>query len=341
MTTTRTDIGIRAYRTDDRAAVLQLLTDTMAGGPTGERTAGFFAWKHENNPFGPSLALVAEADDRIVGFRTFMRWRFVRHGHAVHAVRAVDTATHPDHQGRGIFRRLTLAALEAAADSDIDLVFNTPNSRSLPGYRKMGWSAVGAVPIAIRVARPVAFARGLRHRTAAARVAPLPPIDLPPLAAVLDDRADVEALLDAADQPSDRLRTDRDADYLHWRYAQVPGLDYRALVHRVDGRLRGLAIGRPRWRGRLVELTLSEVIVPSGDRATARRLLSTVAACGVDHVATYLAGWPTAERVRRRAGYVNMPGQTMTLVARSVDPDVGVQTSLDDWALSLGDLEVF
>lgn len=342
MTTTRTDVVTRAYHTDDRAAVLRLLTETMAGGPTGERTADFFAWKHERNPFGPSLALVAEADDRIVGFRTFMRWRFVRDDHAVHAVRAVDTATHPAYQGRGIFTQLTRAALEVAAEHDVDMVFNTPNSHSLPGYRKMGWSPVGAVPIAIRVAKPLAFARGLRTRTThAARPAPVPPISLPPLAGVLDDTAGVQALLDSAGQPGDRLRTDRDANYLHWRYAQVPDLNYRAIVDRVGARLRGLAIGRPRWRGRLVELTLSEVIVSRGDRATARRLLTKAAACGVDHVATYLAGWPTAERARRRAAYVNVPGQSMTLVARSVDPQVDVHTSLDDWALSLGDLEVF
>lgn len=341
MTTTRTDIAIRPFRPDDRSEVLALLTTTMAGGPTGERTADFFAWKHERNPFGPSLALVAEADDRIVGFRTFMRWRFVRNDRAVRAVRAVDTATHPAYQGRGIFTQLTRAALEAAAEHDVDLVFNTPNSQSLPGYRKMGWSPVGEVPIAIRVARPFAFARGLRHRTHGGGRAPVPPINLPPLAGVLDDTAGVQALLDSAGQPSDRLRTDRDAYYLHWRYAQIPDLDYRAIVHRVGGRLHGLAIGRPRWRGRLVELTLSEVIVPRGDRATARRLLSTAATRGVDHVATYLAGWPTAERARRRTAYVNMPNQTMTLVARSVDPHVEVRTSLDEWALSLGDLEVF
>jgi hypothetical protein len=169
----------------------------------------------------------------------------------------------------------------------------------------------------------------------------VPVVDLPPVASVLDEIDGVQALLDIAGQPADRLRTDRDAAYLRWRYAQAPSLDYRAVVHRVDGQLRGLAIGRPRWRGRLVELTLSELIAPAGDRPTARRLLSRVAASGVDHVATHLGGWPTAERARRRARYVTMRGQTMTLLARSVDPDVGLQTSLVDWALSLGDLEVF
>lgn len=341
MTTMRTDISIRSFRPEDRSEVLALLTATMAGGPTGERTAHFFGWKHERNPFGPSLALVAEADGRIVGFRTFMRWRFVRNGRPLHAVRAVDTATHPQFQGRGIFTRLTRHALERAVDGDIDLIFNTPNNQSLPGYLKMGWSPVGEVPIALRVARPLHFARRLRRRSGPPPPGPAPDTHLPPAAVELEDTFAVQTLLDRAGQPDDRLRTDRDAAYLRWRYAEAPGLDYRAVPHRVNGQLRGIAIGRPRWRGALAEFTLSEVIVDIGDRATARRLLSKVAACGVDHVATHLEGWPTADRSRRRAGYLALPGQSMMLVARSVAPDVELRTSRSDWALSLGDLEVF
>ncbi len=40
----------------------------------------------------------------MIGFRTFLRWEFEDAGRVVRAVRAVDTATHPDHRGRGIFR---------------------------------------------------------------------------------------------------------------------------------------------------------------------------------------------------------------------------------------------
>ena len=342
MTSTRTDVEIRTLRPGDRQAVLRLLTDTMGGGPTGVRTARFFAWKHERNPFGASLALIAEADGRIVGLRCFMRWRFVRHGHVVSAVRAVDTATHPQYQRQGIFSRLTRAALGMAADAGIDVVFNTPNAKSLPGNLKMGWARVGLVPIAVRVARPRAFGRGLRHRhSASGPPTPLPPVELPPASAALGDVASVQQLLDAARQPHDRFRTDRSAEYLRWRYAVAPGLDYRAIADHNGGRLHGIAIGRPRWRGRLVEFTLSEVIVRDGDRATARKLLSAVARSGVDHVATHLTGWPTAEAARRRAGYVTAPRQAMTLVARPFDPSMAVDTSLDDWALSLGDLEVF
>jgi GNAT superfamily N-acetyltransferase len=334
-----TVLAIREMTEADEADVLTLLTTTMAGGPTGERTAEFFRWKHRHNYFGPSIAYVAEQDGELVGLRTFMRWRFLRDDRRVEAVRAVDTATHPHHQGRGIFTSLTKAALRAA-QQEAALVFNTPNSNSLPGYLKMGWLAVGTVPIAIRVARPVRFLRGARGALTGGTSAGPVDIRLPPVRAALEDTQAVQDLLDEASKPSG-LRTDRTADYFQWRYAEAPGLDYRAVTTAQGGRLSGIAIGRPRRRGSLVEMTLTEVIVRSGDRSTAARLLRKVASAGADHVATHLRAWPDAESARRWVGAVNAPGTGMTLVANMLHSEEPAVTSLDSWSLSLGDLEVF
>ncbi len=107
--------GVRHFRDEDEPQVLELLRAALGTGPIGGRTPELFAWKHRDGPFGPSLMLVAEQGERIVGFRAFMRWRFRAGDRTLAAVRAVDTATHPDHQRTGCFlaahqRRGRLAA---------------------------------------------------------------------------------------------------------------------------------------------------------------------------------------------------------------------------------------
>src|SRR3954462_4949881 len=97
------DLAIAPYTTADEPAVLDLLRSSLGEGPAGTRTAEFFRWKHLANPFGPSFMLVARSDGEIIGLRAFMRWRFSAGGRDHAAVRAVDTATHPAHRGRGIF----------------------------------------------------------------------------------------------------------------------------------------------------------------------------------------------------------------------------------------------
>ena len=51
-----------------------------------------------------------------------------------------------------------MAAIDAATEDGVDMVFNTPNPRSGAGYLTMGWSEVGTI-------RPVASpARGLLRK---------------------------------------------------------------------------------------------------------------------------------------------------------------------------------
>src|SRR5262249_20381845 len=128
------ELTIRRAGPEDESAVLELLAASL-GWKRDETFETFFAWKHERNPFGPSPAWVAVDAGRVVGFRTFLQWQFEHpDGRPRRAVRAVDTATAPDYQGRGVFRRLTLHAVDELREDGIDFVFNTPNAKSRPGY---------------------------------------------------------------------------------------------------------------------------------------------------------------------------------------------------------------
>jgi GNAT superfamily N-acetyltransferase len=333
---------IRPYVDADEPGVLGLLDDALGGGPTGRRTAELFRWKHVQNPFGRSMMLVAEADDRIVGLRAFMRWRFRSGARDVSAVRAVDTATHPDHQGRGIFSSLTREALDIL-EADTDLVFNTPNDKSLPGYLKLGWVEVGTVPSSVRVQRLFAFARGVRTVRSMGRPSRRAPLVRAEKAAdALRDEEAVGELLRDASAFEPRLHTAVDLAFLRWRYADAPLLDYRAIGESSGGRLRGLVFFRLRPRGELWELAVADVITAPGDRACARRLLrAVVQACPADHSMTLVPAGSWLRSASSRAGF--LPSRRgVLLTTRPFRPDVIPDPrSLDSWALTLGTLEVF
>ena len=335
-------VGVRPYRDEDEASVLELLRASLGPGPAGGRHPEFFRWKHVENPFGRSFMLVAEVEGRIVGLRAFMRWRFDNAGREIEAVRAVDTATHPDYQGLGVFSRLTREALDRLR-GEVDLVFNTPNEDSLRGYLKMGWRIVGQLPIWVRVRRPVRFTGGIRSlkETDVSGGAP-PTNDAESAGQALSGGEDVSSLLSRAEPDGRRFRTPEDITYLRWRYGSAPFLDYRAVREYDGGELRGLAIFRVRPRGRLWESTIGEIIVPPGDRAMFARLVGRVArAAPVDHLTCrFPVGW-REPNVSLRPRLIRVPGgMTFVVNALSEDlsPDPGDPAS---WALSLGDLEVF
>jgi GNAT superfamily N-acetyltransferase len=321
-------IEVRGATAADRPSVLGLLADSL-GWERDASFAEFFAWKHEQNPFGPSPAWVAVAGAEVIGFRTFLRWRFDHpDGRTRTAVRAVDTATAPAHQGRGIFRRLTMTAVDELTAAGVDFVYNTPNDNSRPGYLRMGWSTVGRLPLAARVA---GISSALRMR--ASRV----PAERWPIATNVGEAAGglladprVADLLNCAGA-ADGLRTVRTPEYLRWRYG-LPALGYRAIAVD-DDPAAGLAVFRLRRRGAAVEVGISDVLVPDGRADVARRLLRTVAReTGADYAIRLGAPLP-------RIGFLPFPRQGPILTLRPL-ADRSAAPGLGDLALALGDVEL-
>jgi predicted N-acetyltransferase YhbS len=326
----RRPIEIRAAEPSDRAAVLALLAASL-GVSVDDRYKAFFDWKHAQNPFGPSPAWVAVDGAEIVGFRTFMRWEHrAPTGEVLPAVRAVDTATHPSHQGRGIFRRLTLQALDDLRAQGVAFVFNTPNDQSRPGYLKMGWRQVGRLAAAVRVRSPAAAARVARARVPADRWSVPAHGGHPAPDALADPRL---ADLLASAPPATGLSTHRTPEYMRWRYGFGP-LAYRAVT--LDGELRsGLAVFRLRRRGPAVECALCDVVAPAGVRGASRALLRRVAReSGADYVIRL--GGPAVDR----RGFLRLPGQGPVLTWHSLVDEVP-GGRIGDWALTLGDVELF
>ena len=148
---------IRAAEDSDIPSIVALLKLSL-GESLMPKSEVFWRWKHIENPFGKSPVLLAFDEDKLIGVRAFMRWEWSASGKIIKAVRAVDTATHPDFHGMGIFSKLTAHLVDQCRDSGVDVIFNTPNKKSLPGYLKMGWYRVGRLPVQLnltgRLSRP-------------------------------------------------------------------------------------------------------------------------------------------------------------------------------------------
>ena len=323
-----TDLVYRRATDADRPGIIDLLRVSL-GREVDPRYEQLFAWKHEENAFGPSPAWVAEAGDRLVGFRALMRWEFVDGARVVHAVRAVDTATHPDYQGRGIFTGLTLHAIDELRAEGVDFVFNTPNDQSRPGYLKMGWEVVGRQPTLVRPSRwrrlgVVAKARVPADRWSTPSTAGVA------AAVALGDPALSGLLAAGAGDGHAGLRTRTTPEYLRWRFG-TPLLGYRAVV--ADGGIeRGMIIFRIRGRGPAREAAIVAVLTPPGDRRMARALVREVARSADADYLLAIGHGPVAP-----GGLIRLPRTGPLLTWRAVTQAQRPRA----WDLTLGDIELF
>ena len=228
-------------------------------------------------------------------------------------------------------------------EEGVAFVFNTPNRKSGAGYRKMGWRTVGRLPL---YARPLRPAVPLRRTVPRGPGSAAPPAPLRPVSELLA-RPETERFLAELDRrraADSRLRTVASLAYLSWRYASVPGLDYRA-CWAGDGEDAAALVVRMRRRRGLSEASVSEILAgtPAGVD-TAARLLRGLGAATAAHYAAAVATPGTGEHAALlKAGFLRLPNLGPRLLARPLGTGRGPNDpgKLDAWRLTTGTFELF
>lgn len=279
-------------------------------------------YKHVQNPFGKSIALVAVEDERIIGVRAFMRWEWKLGGTSFHTYRAVDTATHPDHRGKRIFKKLTLQAVEVAKESGGDFIFNTPNDQSRPGYLKMGWQISGKIKVGVSPSWNSFWKLGKSNEDYIVSFMASPK-ELEKLCAAWNSKL----------KSGLNLFTPKSAEYLKWRYEKNPLQKYE--IYAGDGIYLAASVKK---RKNIEELRIVECIFEDENLREVRKIIKR---------------WSSKFGVQ----VISFSPQLMKLsgpsISGSIGPilttrDLNVKiterleiSSVEKWSYSLGDLELF
>lgn len=340
---------IRPREEGDLAAILELMRLSLGESTVLQRTQDMWNWKHEINPFGRSHVLLAENDEgKVIGLRAFLRWEFGWDGRTLRAVRAVDTSTHPDFRRMGLFKNLTLQAVDDVREDGVHFVFNTPNDQSRPGYLKMGWQSVGLVEPVVKVLNYPKFVVGMAKSRLLKMNGHAPEgsyftTDEPTQVSDLVDHAGLEELL-AADTSlrTNMLHTNRSAEYLDWRYAKHPTIDYRTVLLEENGKLEAAAVFRANSRFGLREIVLTEMLLARPDSDLAKKLIRAVKShVRADYIIAYFPQRSAHRDALEGSSFRRIPGQGMTLTANALSGPLNEFEVLNRWALSMGDLELF
>lgn len=345
-------LTVCAYDTNASSQILDLLQTTLGNSGAVRKTADFWQWKHHANPFGASYGLYIwdEAEQSVAGLRVLMRWVWRdKAGKALQAVRAVDTATHPDYQRQGIFSRLTNQAIIDLSTEGVACIFNTPNQKSLPGYLKMGWQVAAQWPLYIKPLRPLRMAWRRLQPQAAARTWPFSAyfgdkiLTWPAFVAAYGDQLPPFLATSEGARRQVGLRTPRTLAYLDWRYGQHPTVQYGVYAETTTAnQLVGFAILRPNVRYGWQEIVLTELCLAEPDGATGRRLLRNLTRqLRGDYVIAHFAEATAERQLLRQSGFLRLPRQQMTFTVRPLQPGLEWLSQPAQWDLTLGDLEIF
>jgi len=119
-------------------------------------TPEYLHWLYAQNPAGTVIGMDAMEGDRLAAHYVCVPadvWLF---GEKRRALLSLNTATHPDFQGKGLFTALAKKTYESGADQGFTAVFGVANGNSTPGFiRKLGFQLVTPLDARVGLGRPV------------------------------------------------------------------------------------------------------------------------------------------------------------------------------------------
>lgn len=310
---------IREATERDIPGILEVLKSSL-GEISSKKTERVWRYKHIDNPFGRSLVLIAVENDKIIGVRALMRWAWQLGDKVFLAFRAVDTATHPEHQGKGVFKRLTMKAIDIAKQQKDDFIFNTPNSQSLPGYLKMDWGKVDNIKLHVKLTNPINWVGNKADHSYHINK------DYQG-----EQLAELTLGYNGLKRSANKLFTIKSPEYLFWRYENNPLQDYEVKGDQ-DFYFAAYIKGHKYFK----ELRITEHLYfnDSGKKKIKRAVAEFSRKFGAQII--------TSSNLNFGLGVRGNYGPILAL--RNVNLETRVNQKLqllDNWSYTLGDLELF
>lgn len=110
----------------------------------------YLDWLYRANPDGQVVGFDARDGERLAAHYVCIPALAQVGSEEVRVLLSLNTATHPDYQGKGLFTKLAERTYAAGADQGYDCVYGVANANSTPGFtRKLQFQLVG--PLDARV----------------------------------------------------------------------------------------------------------------------------------------------------------------------------------------------
>lgn len=99
-------------------------------------SAEYLSWLYWKNPEGSVVGFDAWDGEKLAAHYVCIPATIALYGKTCKAMLSLNTATHPDHQGKGLFTSLAAKTYELGASIGIECVFGVANANSTPGFLK-------------------------------------------------------------------------------------------------------------------------------------------------------------------------------------------------------------
>lgn len=356
----RNDFTFSEFSDPDIQRLIQLTENTYPGQDISK--PAYLDWEYLRNPDGKAILFVAQKMNELYSQYIILPRKYFANTEVLNGSLSVNTLTHPDARGQGLFPKLAELTYDKASRQDIQFTVGFPNPVSSPVFRsKLKFSTLGYLPLYVKILKPLNvlkkyfskgnLKRGEEHKIEFSN-------------SEIKDGFTIELFdpeMDASEfekfhqkfLKSKKYCTLRDLAYLKWRYLDIPLRNYRMYKITREGMITAIIVFRITEFFGLKTVSILELMKydEPESKTSAGVLLNWLSTQARNHQLDLMMmafqDLSTGKITPSKHGFLPVPvrflPQSLEFILRIHLEKGNIRGILDfnNWYLSLGDLDTF
>ena len=322
--------------------------------------AEFATHQYYGNPSGNALIELAvdPANEVLAGQYVVQPQRFRCFGQEVPCVLSFNTLTRESYRGQNIFTRLAERTYTRAASEGYAFVYGCPNRNSYPGFmKKLSFRDIHHFPLYIR---PLDPSNMVKERTGNSILAGI----AKPFVVFFPNKSTDDRGIKKLTEKNYKLMNSfwnrimdkypimgiRNAEYIHYRYLNVPRRIYHPFVAMENGQIVAFAVGRIREVAGFQTGMIADFLFVSGHEKQAKKLVKVLVKRmkeqGASLAGCIMLAHTEEAKILKKCGFYQVPErilpQPTPLILRTLDKCKDAEKLMDihNWFFTTGDYDV-
>lgn len=318
----------------------------------------YLKWQYIDNPAGQAFLFVARqiSSNAIAGQYLVIPIRYMINGKVILGSLSLNTLTHPEHQGKGLFTKLASETYDYCSEQEVKFTIGFPNPNSFPGFiRKLHFTHLGDPSLSIKFLRPFSSFFKVLKKTKVKHGGQLPfesiqSNDIQQFDLLNNQNSEIYDTFWQTVQSQYSISTNKDFAFMQWRYAKIPTRNYKVFAYVSGKTILGLIVMKFEHVWNLNAGIVMDLLVINNDPKIGKALLNFVVKSSkksnMDIVLAMHTKMGEYNLLTMNRFYTIpkkvLPQKTHFIYRPHVNSAIGAEmTKLENWKLTFGDYDVF
>lgn len=316
----------------------------------------YLKWQYLNNPAGTPFLFTSKeiSTNTLAGQYLVLPMEYQIMGEKISGSLSLNTLTHPDHQGKGLFTKMAGATYMDCAENNNFFTIGFPNPLSYPGFvRKLDFAHLGDIPLLIKPLKPIKIFLSYFKKEKEKHGGEI-------AFKQFSKNENIKELdfNDAKDQNkyiafwnsikvNYPISSNKTFEFLKWRYNDHPTKTYKVFYSQVDEKMKGIIIMRAEhvW-GFDVGIIMDLMLIDLADKTLLKFASKSFDKMKLDFIAA-LHSEIGEYKTLKKNNFFKIPQKLLPqkihfIVRKNIEFDDSIKIEkLENWKLTFGDYDIF